>query len=44
MTEIRAGLQGVGPSEEPEDSEEDVGPPAPGEGGDLENPEIGMEC
>lgn len=24
--------------------EEDVGPPAPGEGDDLENPEIGLKC
>lgn len=25
-------------------TDEDVGPPAPGEGDDLENPEIGMVC
>ena len=24
--------------------DDDVGPPAPGEGGDLANPEIGMKC
>lgn len=26
------------------DDEDDTGPPAPGEGDDLPNPEIGMEC
>ena len=43
MTGISIGLQGAG--EEPaSEEEEDVGPPLPGEGDDLENPEIGMEC
>lgn len=29
---------------DPEGSADDTGPPAPGEGDDLPNPEIGMEC
>lgn len=30
--------------EKENEEEEDVGPPAPGEGDDLENPELGMDC
>lgn len=28
----------------PSSNELDIGPPAPGEGDDLDNPEIGMRC